>query len=255
MTTTDSTRLRVYLSSTYQDLVEHRSKAAEAIRKIGYEVIGMETYAASDARPVDKCLADVRACDLYVGIFAWRYGFIPPGYDRSITELEYREATASGKERLIFLARDDTAPDEIDPAVLAQVTRLRGELQLAHITAGFSTPDNLATEVAAAVIHAGRRRLEDELQDLARPPDRRGSAPAGPAAPEGGQPSPDRRRPFRESRHRTGRASQPSLRRRGSDDQGAGARRVGEDRPGQLRAGRGRCRAAGRRLLVGAAAA
>jgi tetratricopeptide (TPR) repeat protein len=166
VTTTDSTRLRVYISSTYQDLVEYRSKAAEAIRKIGYEVVGMETYAASDARPVDKCLADVRACDLYVGIFAWRYGFIPPGYDQSITELEYREATASGRERLIFLARDDTAPDEIDPAVLAQVTRLRGELQLAHVTASFSTPDNLATEVAAAVIHSGRRRLESELQDL-----------------------------------------------------------------------------------------
>lgn len=33
---------------------------------------------AVDQRPLDKCLQDVANCDIYIGIFAWYYGFIPP---------------------------------------------------------------------------------------------------------------------------------------------------------------------------------
>jgi uncharacterized protein DUF4062 len=57
----------------------------------------MEDCTAEDQLPADKCLADVAACDLYVGIFAWRYGFIPPDNNPdnlSIAELEYRRTLA-----------------------------------------------------------------------------------------------------------------------------------------------------------------
>jgi hypothetical protein len=65
----------------------------------------METYTAEDKRPVDRCLSDVRSCDLYIGVFAWRYGYVPDGYDQSITELEYRAAAEAGIDCLIFLPR------------------------------------------------------------------------------------------------------------------------------------------------------
>ena len=48
----------------------------------------METYVAEPRRPVDKCLNDVAACDLYIGVFAWRYGYVPSGFTQSITELD-----------------------------------------------------------------------------------------------------------------------------------------------------------------------
>jgi hypothetical protein len=41
------------------------------------DVIAMEHYVAADQRPLDKCLEDVCGCDLYIGLFAWRYGYIP----------------------------------------------------------------------------------------------------------------------------------------------------------------------------------
>jgi Domain of unknown function (DUF4062) len=63
--------IRIYLSSTYVDLVEHRAAVARVLRQMGHEVIGMEEYVAEGARPIDRCLADVSACDLYVGVFAW----------------------------------------------------------------------------------------------------------------------------------------------------------------------------------------
>ena len=38
----------------------------------------MEDYVATDRRTVDKCLADVAGADIYVGLFAFRYGYVPP---------------------------------------------------------------------------------------------------------------------------------------------------------------------------------
>ena len=51
--------MRIYLSSTYVDLVEHRAAVARVLRQMGHEVIGMEEYVAEGARPIDRCLADV----------------------------------------------------------------------------------------------------------------------------------------------------------------------------------------------------
>jgi hypothetical protein len=62
----------VYLSSTYEDLQDHRRAVFEALRKSGYQVIGMEDYVATEQRPVDKCLMDVEKADMYVGLFAFR---------------------------------------------------------------------------------------------------------------------------------------------------------------------------------------
>jgi hypothetical protein len=77
-----------------------------------HDVIAMEDYVATDQRPTEKCLADVAASDLYIGIFAWRYGYIPPEKNpdhKSITELEYRQAKQTGKSCLLFLL-DKEAP-------------------------------------------------------------------------------------------------------------------------------------------------
>jgi len=63
----------------------------------------MEGYAASEERPLDACLKDVKDRDIYVGMFAWRYGYIPPkehgnAAGLSITECEYRRALV-GRDR------------------------------------------------------------------------------------------------------------------------------------------------------------
>jgi hypothetical protein len=82
-------------------------------------VVSMEDYTASDQRPLDKCLSDVADCDVYVGIFAHRYGFIPP-HDNpeglSITELEFRHAVKLKKKCLLFLVDTNQAwpPNEFD---------------------------------------------------------------------------------------------------------------------------------------------
>ena len=99
---------RVYMSSTYEDLERHREAVFRALRRLPVDLIAMEEYVAMDKRPLKKCVSDVLNCQIYLGIFAWRYGYIPPKSNpekRSITELEFR--AAEGAERLVFLARYD----------------------------------------------------------------------------------------------------------------------------------------------------
>ncbi|MDF0664696.1 MAG: DUF4062 domain-containing protein [Nitrospira sp.] len=50
----------IYLSSTYDDLIDYRTVVYEALRKAGHQVTAMEEYIAADQRPVDKCLNEYR---------------------------------------------------------------------------------------------------------------------------------------------------------------------------------------------------
>src|SRR5919202_1657926 len=89
---------KIYISSTYSDLKDYRRAVYDALRKIGHDVRAMEDYVATDERPLDKCLADVAAADVYLGIFAWRYGYIPTAGNpdgKSITECEFRHLVSS----------------------------------------------------------------------------------------------------------------------------------------------------------------
>jgi len=86
---------KIYISSTYEDLKDCRKAVYDVLRKMRHDVIAMEDYVATDQRPLNKCLTDVAAYGIYVGIFAWRYGYIPPEDNPeklSITEREFREA-------------------------------------------------------------------------------------------------------------------------------------------------------------------
>lgn len=76
------------------------------------DVVGMEDYPAKDQLTVARCEQDGAACELYVGIFAWRYGYIPEEDNpeqKSITELEYRKARSCGKTCLLFLLDEQAA--------------------------------------------------------------------------------------------------------------------------------------------------
>jgi hypothetical protein len=78
----------IYLSSTYSDLKDHRRAVADLLRNCGYATDAMEQYAARDERPRNACEEDVAKRDIYVGVFAWRYGYVPdkPANQKSITE-------------------------------------------------------------------------------------------------------------------------------------------------------------------------
>ncbi|MGE0642623.1 MAG: SUMF1/EgtB/PvdO family nonheme iron enzyme [Nitrospira sp.] len=152
----------IYLSSTYEDLKDYRRVVYEALRKSGHEVKAMEDYVAADQRPVDQCLKDVEIADIYVGLFAFRYGYAPPPEHNnpmglSITELEYRHAESLKKPCLTFLVNDSTAwPRVFDDAYSAEdkghrIKTLREHLLRERLASQFSGPHELSAVVLAAV--------------------------------------------------------------------------------------------------------
>src|SRR5712692_4377955 len=152
---------KIYLSSTYSDLKAYREAVYHTLRQMRHDVIAMEDYVAADQRPVDKCLADVASSDLYIGIFAWRYGYIPSNKNpeqKSITELEYRKAFEQGKPRLIFILDKEVPwhPNAID-AVNGEghsgvyITTLRQELTQEKLVSFFKTSEHLASLVSSAL--------------------------------------------------------------------------------------------------------
>jgi HEAT repeat protein len=145
----------IYVSSTFADLRAHRKALSLAIRRLGHVDVAMEYYVSEDARPLDRCLRDAAACHLYVGLFARRYGFCPPGQERSITELEFRAARAANVDCLCFLLADDAPwPEEqVERGSGAgRLAALRAELSERYLCGFFSTPDELAAVASAAIV-------------------------------------------------------------------------------------------------------
>ncbi|MEU7873289.1 HEAT repeat domain-containing protein, partial [Dactylosporangium sp. NPDC049140] len=145
---------KAYISATQKDLLDCREVVHAALRRLDIDDVAMEAYVADRRAPLERCLADVAQCDIYVGLFAWRYGFRPPGHDKSITELEYREALRLKKACYIFLLAEDALwpTNLVDRGEDADaITALREELRTNHICSFFGTAEDLGAQVTAAL--------------------------------------------------------------------------------------------------------
>ena len=147
----------VYVSSTFIDLEGHRAALKTALEKARYDVECMEKYTAFDERPLDRCLADVAATDVYVLLIAHRYGYRPLENNpqrRSITQLEYEEASRHNKPRLVFTVdrKQPWLPEWIDGGDdAADLAAFRAEVEASHGIERFTTPDQLASLVLQAL--------------------------------------------------------------------------------------------------------
>ena len=147
----------VYVSSTFIDLEGHRAALKTALEKARYDVECMEKYTAFDQRPLDRCLEDVATTDVYVLLIAHRYGYRPLENNpqrRSITHIEYEEASRHNKPRLVFTVdrKQLWLPDWIDGGDdAADLAAFRAEVEATHGVNRFNTPDQLASLVLQAL--------------------------------------------------------------------------------------------------------
>jgi hypothetical protein len=77
--------------------------AIEAVLRYQCQPVAMEFFMARPGEPEKVCEKEILQCDIFVGIYAHRYGFIPKGKDQSITRLEYELANKKGKDCLCFI--------------------------------------------------------------------------------------------------------------------------------------------------------
>jgi formylglycine-generating enzyme required for sulfatase activity len=94
---------KVFISSTFIDNKERRKTVEDAVIAAGMQPVGMERFTAGKNPVVKDCQRLAAECDLYVGIIAHRYGWIPKGRAVSITETEYKAAKKAEIERRFFV--------------------------------------------------------------------------------------------------------------------------------------------------------
>lgn len=161
--------IRVYLSSSFRDLRELRAELIGLINKQKEQIflVNMEDYSPERTYPADKCVADVVSCDIYIGVFAWRYGSIEPKSGKSITELELQAAQENGLEILGFVL-DENAPwplKEVD-SDRAKINQLRQHVLDNHLGKLFACREDLCQLVLSGLNYTVIRRLQTPAQTL-----------------------------------------------------------------------------------------
>lgn len=158
--------MRIYLSSTLNDLFPERQAVKEVL---GGECLVVESYTADERSVRDSCLADVAGCELYIGIVGRRYGYKPDGESCSITELEYRQAVARGIPTLVFIKDDDEIRRKFDDAVTQENPPQLIEAfrqQIASRAAVFKTAEDLKARVVKAFFHHLQRHQTPQRKHI-----------------------------------------------------------------------------------------
>jgi Domain of unknown function (DUF4062) len=100
---------KAFVSSTFEDLKEHRRHVIGALRKAGFFVDPMEDWTAASDEPKQFSQDRLEGCGLCVLLVAFRRGYVPKGEKRSITQFEYDAAVKLGVDALVFML-DELAP-------------------------------------------------------------------------------------------------------------------------------------------------
>lgn len=163
-----STEIRIFLSSTFIDLKDIRQEASHRLSQVlGARLIVMESFGSDDAPPVVSSVRRVRECDVFVGIYARRYGTVDPGTGKSITELELDEAesglSAGNIIGILLYQLDDSAPwpkdvSETNGAAIEKLKRLKEHGRL-HTVTTFEDPKELPFLVLRDTLSKIRSRL------------------------------------------------------------------------------------------------
>jgi hypothetical protein len=156
--------IKVFVSSTYVDLKDHRQRVIAQLRKAGYHVDPMEDWTSDADEPRQFSLDRLDGCQACVLLVGFRRGFVPAGEERSITQMEYDQALDRQIDVLPFLLEDRVTgwPDRYDDRRSdPQLQAWREYLGLHHGVDRF-TADPASVDVLPACSRWRERQYERE---------------------------------------------------------------------------------------------
>ena len=160
------------ISSTARDLPEYRDQVKDACLRVSMIPKMMEHLSALDAEAIQASLDMVDEADIYVGVFAHRYGYVPKGHDISITEMEYNRAVERDIPRLLFIMRDDVPilPKDIDLGEAAvKLVALKERLKRERVVNFFKNPEDLRGLVIHSLGEIQKKLEADKVDEKGRP--------------------------------------------------------------------------------------
>ena len=141
----------IFISSTFDDLQQHRKAVWETLTELEVAVRGMEQFGAQTGTPLQTCLAEVDQSDIDVAIIAFRLGSLEPESGQAYTQLEYERARTHGKEILIYLADKDYSKHlvkDIDQGEAGEkLDAFKRTLRDRHTVETFKESGDLATKL------------------------------------------------------------------------------------------------------------
>jgi predicted ATPase len=137
---TPDQRVRVFVSSTLDELAPERTAAREAITQLRLTPVLFES-GARPYPPRELYRAYLAQSDIFIGLYWQRYGWVAPGMQVSGLEDEYQ--LAGDKPRLIYLK---TPAPAREPGLQELLDRIRSEEVASYQK--FATPEELRERIA-----------------------------------------------------------------------------------------------------------
>lgn len=145
--------MRVFISSTYEDLLPERDAITALGARLKASFVGMEIFSSSSQTPLEVALQYVSQCDTAVFVIAHRYGSIDEESGKSYVQLEYECAARMNKEILVYIKADSALIkiSQVDIKHSDKLFEFRASLERHHYRT-FKTPEELALFVALDVL-------------------------------------------------------------------------------------------------------
>lgn len=146
--------MKAFISSTFTDLIAYRKAVAESIERLGHQAEKMEVFGARPEGAQEVCQKEIKNCDLFIGIYAYRYGFIPSQSQTSITEQEFDYARELRKPIFCFLIDEDHPWPfkliEPEPGY-SKLNAFKNRIRNSYVIDTYTTPEDLAFKVSTSI--------------------------------------------------------------------------------------------------------
>lgn len=147
-------KYQIFISSTYEDLKEERSKVVATILKANHFPIGMEMFSADNVEQWEQIKRTIDSSDYYVLIIKKRYGSLTKE-GISYTEKEFNYATQQKIPVLAFVVSDEASISNKDiednPDKMAKLKSFVKRVTTMYPCDFWKNTDELCTSVSQAL--------------------------------------------------------------------------------------------------------
>mgnify|MGYP003549624111 CR=1 FL=1 len=145
---------KIFVSSTFKDLIEERIKVMTTIVNCGHLPIGMEQFPAAPIEAWEYIKLLIDNADYYLLLLAGKYGTVHPKTGKSYTQMEYEYAKEKGVP-VIFLTYKDVnklpfGQCESDPAIRQKLEEFRKDASI-NLRQTWESIDELAYKVKDSI--------------------------------------------------------------------------------------------------------
>ena len=150
-------KYQIFVSSTYEDLIEERKEVTQALLETNCIPAGMELFPASSKEQWEVIKKSIDESDYYLVIIAGKYGSIAKNSDKKIsyTEMEFDYAYQTQKPIIAMVHSDiESLPAKKVERTLTKINKLkffRNKAQKGRVVKFWNNKDNLKSAVISSI--------------------------------------------------------------------------------------------------------